>query len=257
MQFSSALQMYTEENKGYFPNGQSSPEASLSLLYRTESVSAEILRGKTVPRSVVEKILTMVALLGPETCGWHYVEGLNTSDDSRIAIIWDKVGLGHDGQNIDYHEVLFLDGDRQFIPKSRWDSFLAEQSELLAMSRISKRARPTRSEGDVDHFHKLSIVRHGYGLTRSNCLSARTSNWTSNPLFLAHLTSRQQSKDSLSCARGQTYTGGAYLYLDEVPKNGAWEMVIVVQDHYSWEVVVVFKNGEPDQPDISFEVNRK
>ncbi len=64
----------------------------------------------------------MVALLGPETCGWLYVEGLNTSDDSRIAIIWDKVGLGHDGQNIDYHEVLLLDGDRQFIPKSRWDT---------------------------------------------------------------------------------------------------------------------------------------
>ena len=45
-------------------------------------------------------------------------------------------------------------------------------------------------------------------------------------------------------------------YSDEVPKSGAWEMVLVVEGHYAWEQVVVFQDGKPDQSYISFEVNR-
>ncbi len=248
--------MYAEENNGFFPAGQSSPEAALSLLYRTQSVPAEVLRGKTVPESVVEKILRGGGVLGPESCGWHYVEGLNTNDDSRIALIWDKVGLGHDGQNIDYHEVLFLDGHRQFIPKSRWNSFLAEQSELIANRALSKeRGRPVLK---ATLRSSTGSASPGTGMDYPFKLFVRTHEQLDRQTFATTSFDEPPTKPGFKLVReGQKLTPAALTwYSDEVPKTGAWEMALVVQDHYAWEVIVVFEDGKPDQPVISFEVNR-
>ncbi|HET6574539.1 MAG TPA: hypothetical protein VFG68_13105 [Fimbriiglobus sp.] len=32
--------------------------------------------------------------MGPETCGWHSVEGLRATDERRLALCWDMAGLG-------------------------------------------------------------------------------------------------------------------------------------------------------------------
>jgi len=120
---------------GHFPAGQQTPEASLSLLYHKGfGVGAETLRGKTVPLSLVERILSEGGLLGADTCGWHYVEGLTHRDDRHLAILWDKVGLGHNGERLfpPGHEVLFLNGDVRIIRKADWQTFLEEQEELRA-----------------------------------------------------------------------------------------------------------------------------
>lgn len=257
LQFASALQMYAEENNGFFPAGQSSPEASLSLLHRTQLVPAEVLRGKTVPKMAVDKILRGGGVLGPETCGWHYVEGLNTNDDSRIALIWDKVGLGHDGQNIDYHEVLFLDGRRQFIPKSRWNSFLAEQSELRANRAFSKvRGQPVLK---ATLHSSTASASPGTGMDYPFKLFVRTHENLDRQTFATTSFDKPPTDRGFILVReGQKLTPGALTwYSDEVPKTGAWEMALVVQDHYAWEAVVIFRDGKPDQPDILFEVNRK
>lgn len=97
-----ALLQYAEGHDGWFPQGEASPEASLSLLYRDdpESVTANLLRGKTVPESSVVARLEAGELLTPETCGWHYVEGLRKGDYPRLALFWDKVGLGHNGEQL-------------------------------------------------------------------------------------------------------------------------------------------------------------
>lgn len=44
------------------------------------------------------------------------------------------MGLGHNGQRLSRpgHTVLFVAGDRRFIPESDWLAFLLEQSRLLA-----------------------------------------------------------------------------------------------------------------------------
>lgn len=128
-----SLRNYAASHGGAFPSGEATPEASLSLLY-PQLADANALRGKTVPLADVEAALKKNGRLDPATCGWHYVEGLNTSDDGGIAILWDKVGLGHNGERLPQgdHDVLFLDGHTERIGGDRWQPFLKEQEKLLA-----------------------------------------------------------------------------------------------------------------------------
>ncbi len=123
-----ALREYAERHGGWFPQGEASPEASLSLLYRQNPGLAYILRGKTVPEKVVRARLEAGALLDPETCGWHYVEGLRLDDDPRLALFWDKVGLGHNGERLSDggHFVGLVDCSIEYVPGERWEKFLAE-----------------------------------------------------------------------------------------------------------------------------------
>jgi hypothetical protein len=134
-----ALHQYAEQHGGAYPAGEVTPEASLSLLYPKYRVNAESLRGKTVPREVVQAILDRGDRLGPETCGWHYVEGLRLDDDPRLALCWDKVGLGHNGERLSAsgHTVLLVKLGYEFIPGSKWLEFIEEQESPLA-----KRKRP-------------------------------------------------------------------------------------------------------------------
>ena len=126
-----ALRSYAEEHDGHFPAGEATSEASLSLLY-PKYADAELLRGKTVPVEEVERILKSGQQLGPKTCGWHYVEGLTLKDDPRIAIFWDKAGLGHNGQRQEGRTVYLLGMRREDIADEDWEQFLRDQQELLA-----------------------------------------------------------------------------------------------------------------------------
>jgi hypothetical protein len=133
-----ALSQCAQKYDGHYPAGAGSPEASLSLLYREGSVDANCLRGKTVPVEKVQRILEHGNLLGPGSCGWHYVEGLTTSDDGRLAIVWDKVGLGHNGVDLHGgHSVWFLGYSEEVVPAAEWSDFLKHQQELMAARRQS------------------------------------------------------------------------------------------------------------------------
>jgi hypothetical protein len=129
-----ALLGYAESHDGWFPRGEATPEASLSLLYRRDPGLAYNLRGKTVPEPVVRARLEGGELLTPETCGWHYVEGLRMDDDSRLALFWGKAGLGHFGERLSGggHYVCFVSGSIEYVPGERWEPFLAEQERLRA-----------------------------------------------------------------------------------------------------------------------------
>jgi hypothetical protein len=128
-----ALRQYAEEHDGFYPSGEATPEASLSLLY-PKYASASLLSGKTVPVGRVQEILDQGKLLDPETCDWHYVEGLTLNDDRRLAIFWDKVGLGHFGQRLKDggHSVVFVGGQFDHISAQNWPQFLEEQEKLRA-----------------------------------------------------------------------------------------------------------------------------
>jgi hypothetical protein len=159
----SALRSYAEEHNGRFPSGQATPEASLSLLAKADyGINAYILRGKTVPLEVASNTLAKDGVLGPESCGWHYVEGLTLADNPDIAIVWDKVGLGHNGQRLKRggHEVLLLDGSHNYITGQGWPAFLQTQKELLAKRRVNEKngipalqARIKMPDGNIlDHY---------------------------------------------------------------------------------------------------------
>jgi hypothetical protein len=106
----------------------------LSLLYREHLIDAGTLRGKTAPEARVVSHLESGHLLSPELCGWHYVEGLRTDSNRRLALFWDKVGLGHNGERLPDggHTVTLVSGEKRYIPAAEWQSFLSEQQSLLS-----------------------------------------------------------------------------------------------------------------------------
>lgn len=82
-----ALRDYAAANNGNFPAGDATPEASLSLIHPTwEHGYAYLLCGKTGSETATQEVLDRGELLGPETCGWNYVEGLRLDDDPRLAL---------------------------------------------------------------------------------------------------------------------------------------------------------------------------
>ena len=105
----------------------------------------EWIRGKNIPRAIADTALIKDGVLGPESCGWHYIEGLREDDDPQIAALWDKVrGLGHNGQRRPgmAHEVSLLDGSHTGISEAEWPKFIADQKARLAEVIAS---RPTNS----------------------------------------------------------------------------------------------------------------
>jgi len=128
-----ALLNYAEQHDGHFASGEATAEASLSRLF-PEYADANLLRGKTVPLETVESVLASGRLLDPDSCGWHYVEGLTLRDDGRIAIFWDKVGLGHNGGRLapGSHSIFCLNCEHRVVTAEEWPQFLEEQTKLLA-----------------------------------------------------------------------------------------------------------------------------
>lgn len=131
-----ALLEYADRHDGWFPKGEASPEASLSLLHREkpELVTASVLRGRTAPEAAVRARLEAGELLTPQTCGWHYAEGLRRFDDPQLALFWDKTGRGPIEAVISAggHLVFFIGGTVEYVTGDRWEEFLAEQGRLRA-----------------------------------------------------------------------------------------------------------------------------
>lgn len=114
------------------------PEASLSLLY--PDANPHLLSGKTIPVEKTEAMLLSGKKLTPETCGWHYVEGLTLDDNPELALFWCKEPLGHNGELRDGHIVWKINTDKEFIPLDEWDQFLKDQKELR--SQIDRKVEP-------------------------------------------------------------------------------------------------------------------
>jgi hypothetical protein len=142
-----ALVSYAAAHDGRFPTGGETPEASLSLLY-PEYIDAGDLRGKTYPEGPARELLESGRPLTPETCGWHYVDGLTLQEDSRlnsrIAIVWDKVGLGHNSELLPAggHSVVFMDGSTGVICEKDWPRFVNEQEKAWAAIRSGGKPDP-------------------------------------------------------------------------------------------------------------------
>ncbi len=133
--------MYAQDHGSWLPHGEVTPEASLSLLYQYDPSTLSYFGGKNISRGTVEAALKRDGKLSPETCGWHYVEGLREGDDPEIAVAWDKViGLGHNGQRLRgmMHEVILLGAWHQYVSKQEWPEFIANQKRLLEQTIASR-----------------------------------------------------------------------------------------------------------------------
>jgi hypothetical protein len=190
-QLAVALRAYAELNEGCFPAGGACPEASLSLLDRGHNgVYAEMLCGKTKSAQTAKTILQRGELLGPDTCDWHYVEGLTLADDARIAVVWDKIGLGHNGERLSKggHTICRLDSTEDVIPESDWPEFLREQERLMAArTEAAKKGLPALTAevrlptGElVDHYnapYELDEIFRGSSHQSGESLPASCLRW--------------------------------------------------------------------------------
>ena len=129
-----ALEQYASENAGCYPKGGLTPEASLSLLYKSDIIDPYTLRGMTISETVVRHVLESGGLLGADTCGWQYVDGLAKADDTRIALLYCKQALGHNGEKRKDggRQVFFVGGNIEMITADKWPGFLQEQKRLLS-----------------------------------------------------------------------------------------------------------------------------
>ena len=126
---------YAQAHDGHFPAGGGCPEASLSLLYQWDhDREGHILCGKTKSPEVANEILRRGDLLGPDTCDWHYVEGLTLCDDHTAC---PRLGQGWPGpqrrevakrRSFGVAELY----SEEVIPESKWPQFLEEQERLMA-----------------------------------------------------------------------------------------------------------------------------
>jgi hypothetical protein len=166
---SGSLRTYAHKHDGWFPRGESCPEASLSLLYFDDhgDTDAHLLAGRTVPEELTAERLSQGKLLTPDTCDWHYVEGLRLDDDGHLALFWDKVGLGHDGQRMPpgWHTVLLVDGERYTYAAEEWPAFLAEQQKLLAEVPNRRAARAESEESTKI----VKAIEHDFGGNATVC----------------------------------------------------------------------------------------
>jgi hypothetical protein len=132
----SNLRDYASKHGGCFPAGEATPEASISRISTLPGNSrcGYLLRRRDVPVEIVDEKLRRGELLGPETCGWNYVEGLRRDSNRELALFWDKEGLTENGMRLPEggHWVTFVDGDLRTIPESEWADFMANQKKLLA-----------------------------------------------------------------------------------------------------------------------------
>ena len=137
-----SLQNYADDHDGHYPAGEASPEASLSLLCRSNYLDHETIRGMTVPSATVYRIVDAGGLLGPDTCGWHYTEGLIRTDDPNLALLYCKQALGHNGQitKDGGRQVVFVGRGIEWITGSNWPSFLQEQKDLLAKRSLDEKS---------------------------------------------------------------------------------------------------------------------
>ncbi len=143
-QLAMALLLYAEKHDGKFPAGQATPEASLCLIHELDGYQqcAYLLRRRDVPEEVEKGILDRGQLLGPDTCGWNYIEGLRRDSDPQLALFWDKEGLDEMGRRLSAggHCVTFVDGHGEYVPASEWDAFLERQRQLREQEKAKKRA---------------------------------------------------------------------------------------------------------------------
>jgi hypothetical protein len=69
-----------------------------------------------------------------------------------LAVVWDKIGLGHNGQRLPSggHSVLVIGGSESVISEAEWPAFLADQAQrhaALVQWRRDEAERKTKSEG--------------------------------------------------------------------------------------------------------------
>jgi hypothetical protein len=131
-----ALRMYANEHGGQYPvhtNGYGD-----ALLLLGEAGPYYFLTGPGHNTQVFANAWAAKSDVDESLCGRVYVQGLNPTNDSGIAILFDKIAAPPDHCQFPrrlwagfVREVCFVDGDWRAVPVDQWDAFAQKQIDLL------------------------------------------------------------------------------------------------------------------------------
>ena len=238
-----ALEQYASENGGRYPTGESCPEASLSLLCRSNYLDAYTIRGMIVPEKTVRAVLDSGGLLGPDSCGWHYADGLTRADDTRIALLYCKQPLGHNGDKTKDggRQVVFVDGSIEWISGNKWPAFLVEQKELL-----SKRTDWAKTGAPlVDAVIELPDGSHVESLDASYTLQEKEMG--------------TDDSSGNGTSSGNSLNRDSLVWFNTPLQNnysGFITRILSFSNLVSAPVTVTFTNGVPDKTNVVFKMQR-
>lgn len=235
---SSALEIYAINNFGHYPAGQSSPEASLSLLYRSNLIDAGTLRGMIVPEKKVRMILESGGLLDSNSCGWHYTPGLTQADNFDLALLWCKAALGHNGQRnkSNGRQVVFVSGDIRWISGDEWNDFIQKQNQLLKQRTLRE-------------INGLPLVTGMVELPDGSRTNDVQDAW--------RIEDQKQSQDSEGTSSTSGSSGlGEQLVMYQAPfQNGTLTRKLSFSKLVSDPVTLVFSNGMPKSSNYVFNMH--
>jgi len=241
-----SLEQYATEHADHYPTGESSPEASLSLLCQSNYLylDANTIRGMTVSENTVRKVLDAGGLLGSDTCGWYYTDGLTRADDPQIALLYCKQALGHNGEKTKDggRQVVFVGGEIKWISGDKWPDFLAEQKELL-----SKRTGRAKTGAPlVDAVIELPDGSHVESLDTSYTLQEKE---VGKDDFSGNGTSSSSSLNRDSLVWFNTPLQNNY--------SGFITRTLSFSNLVSAPVTVTFTNGVPDKTNVVFKMSTR
>jgi len=234
---SSSLESYASANNGRYPSGGVTPEASLGLLNGDYGVGFEILRGMTVPESKTRRALERGHPLSPGTCGWHYVEGLTSADDPRIALLWCKEALDHNGRRWPdgRRQVVYVGGRTQQVSGDRWPHFLAEQAKLIGnRSERAKQGLPLVSAVvELPDGTQVERINQSYRLTK---------------------VSKGPKSSGSGHSSGTSFNASQLVWFHPPIENGTVTRTLSLGDMQSDPVTVTFTDGKPDTNAVMFKL---
>jgi hypothetical protein len=235
-----ALMNYAQDHDGKYPDGQVSPEASLSLLYRSNYIDAATLRGMTVPEETVCRILEGGGLPGPESCGWQYVPGLTLADDPGLAILWCKEALGHNGQRTKDRgrQVVFIGKGIEWVSGEKWPAFLQEQADLL-----KRRVQRAKSG--------LPLVTGSITLPDGSRTKRVEGSWGLEE------DSETPDGSGRGSSSGTDLAESALVWYQAPVKNGHVTRTLTFSNLVSDPVTITFVDGKPDITNFIFRMRQR
>jgi len=137
------LVMWAHEHGGRFPFHTNGYGDAL-LTVGSNSFLASF-TGPGYNTKVFEEAMAIGGNVAEERCGRVYIQGLWNTNDSRIAILFDKLSTPGDHcgglrrlRAPFGREVGYLDGSMEFIRDPEWPAFVAKQIKLLEAAGIPK-----------------------------------------------------------------------------------------------------------------------
>jgi len=136
-QAASLFQTYARDHGGRFPYHTNGYGDALLEMTR-EPAWFYLLTGPGYDAAVFEEALTSGGNVDESRCGRVYVQGLSETNDTRIAIFFDKVAAPPDHCHFPkrlwrgyVREVCLLDGIWRTVPVEKWEGFVSQQIGLL------------------------------------------------------------------------------------------------------------------------------